>query len=88
MTTINKYSPCCIDYKPPFDKEEGVTVKLNIGNREGKIRMMTGSSVEEVLYTIKASENKVALISPQTELSRSSLELPRIKCKTQVGQVD
>ena len=59
MTTINKYSPC-IDYKPPFDKEEGVTVKLKIGNREGKIRVMTGSSVKEVLYTIKAFENKVA----------------------------
>ena len=59
MTTINKYNPC-IEYKPPFDKEEGVTVKLKIGNREGKIRVMTGSSVEEVLYTIKAFENKVS----------------------------
>ena len=58
MTTINKYSPC-IDYKPPFDKEEGTSVKLKIGSREGKIRLMTGSSVEEVLYTIKAFENKI-----------------------------
>ena len=59
MTTINKYNPC-IDYKPPFDKEEGTSVKLKIGNREGKIRLMTGSSVEEVLYTIKAFENKIS----------------------------
>ena len=59
MTTINKYNPC-IDYKPPFDKEEGTTIKLKIGNREGKIRLMTGSSVEEVLYTIKAFENKIS----------------------------
>ena len=58
MTTINKYNPC-IDYKPPFDKEEGTTIKLKVGNREGKIRLMTGSSVEEVLYTIKAFENKI-----------------------------
>ena len=58
MTTINKYNPC-IDYKPPFDKEEGTSVKLKIGSREGKIRLMTGSSVEEVLYTIKAFENKI-----------------------------
>ena len=58
MTTINKYNPC-IDYKPSFDREEGTMVKLKIGNREGKIRLMTGSSVEEVLYTIKAFKNKI-----------------------------
>ena len=58
MTAINKYNPC-IDYKPPFDKGEGTLVKLKSGNREGKIRLMTGSSVEEVLYTIKAFENKI-----------------------------
>ena len=58
MTTINKYNPC-IEYKPPFDKEEGTSIKLKIGSREGKIRLMTGSSVEEVLYTIKAFENKI-----------------------------
>ena len=65
MTTINKYSPC-IDYEPPFHKEEGTTVKLKIGNREGKIRLMTGSSVEEVLYTVEAFENKVADLSIPT----------------------
>ena len=59
-TTINKYHPC-IDYKPPFDKEEGTTgVKLKVDNQDGKIRLMTGSRVEEVLYTIKAFENKVS----------------------------
>ena len=67
MTTINKYSPC-IDYEPPFNKEEETTVKLKIGNREGKIRLMTGSSVEEVLYTIKAFENKLADLSIPTNL--------------------
>ena len=58
MTPINKYNPC-IDYKPPFDKEEGTSIKLKIGNREGKIRLMTRSTVEEVLYTIKAFKNKI-----------------------------
>ena len=59
MTTINKYKPC-LQYKPPFDKEEGKTVKLKntTNSKEGKIRLMTGSSAEEVLYTIKAFENK------------------------------
>ena len=59
MTTINKYKPC-LQYKPPFDKEDGKTVKLKntSNNKEGKIRLMTGSSAEEVLYTIKAFENK------------------------------
>ena len=58
MTTINKYNPY-IDYKPPFDKEEGTSIKLKIGSREGKIRLMTGSNVKEVLYNIKAFENKI-----------------------------
>ena len=63
MMTINKYkiySPCIDYYKPPFDKEEGTSIKLKIGNREGKIRLMTGSRFEEVLYTIKAFENKIS----------------------------
>ena len=52
MTTIN-------NYKPPFDNEEGETVKLkNTNKKEGKIQLMTGSSAKEVLYTIKAFENK------------------------------
>ena len=34
-------------------------MKLKIGNREGKIRLMTGLTVEEVLYTIKAFKNKI-----------------------------
>ena len=59
MTTINKYGPC-IEYKPPFDKEEGTSVKLKVGKKEGKIRLMTGSTVEEALYTMKAFENKAA----------------------------
>ena len=59
MTTINKYKPC-LKYKPPFDKEEGKIVQLkNTANsKEEKIRLMTGSSAEEVLYTIKAFKNK------------------------------
>ena len=59
MTTINKYKPC-LQYKSPFDKEEGKTVKLKntTNSKEGKIRLMTGSSAEEVLCTIKAFENK------------------------------
>ena len=59
MTTINKYDPC-IKYKPPFDKEEGTSAKLKVGNKEGKIRLMTGSTVEEALYTMKAFENKAS----------------------------
>ena len=62
MTTINKYNPC-IDYKPPFDKEEGTSIKLKIGSREGKIRLMKGSSVDKVLYTIKVSKNKIIDLS-------------------------
>ena len=59
MTTINKYKPC-LQYDPPFDKEEGKTIKLKntTNNKEGKIRLMTGSSPEEMLYTIRAFENK------------------------------
>ena len=64
MTTINKYKPC-LQYKLPFDKEEGKTLKLKntTNNKEGKIRLMMGSSAEEVLYTIKAFENKAVGIN-------------------------
>ena len=35
-----------------------VKLKNTTNSKEGKIRLMTGSSTEEVLYTIKAFENK------------------------------
>ena len=57
MTTINKYPPK-LAYKPEFDKENGVFIKLKYMSRETKMRLMDKSTVEEVLYTLRAFENK------------------------------
>ena len=57
MTTINKYPPK-LACKPEFDKEKGVFIKLKYMSRETKIRLMDKSTVEEVLYTLRAFENK------------------------------
>ena len=75
MTTINKYKPC-LQYKPPFDKEDGKTVKLKntSNNKEGKIQLMTGLSAEEVLYTIKAFENNAIDINlPNNQRIKESM---------------
>ena len=62
MTTISRYKPT-LKYKIPFEKEEGIFTKLKYGSRETKIRLMTGSSPEEVLYTLRTFENKAQDIS-------------------------
>ena len=67
MTTINKYPPK-LAYKPEFDKEQGVFIKLKHQTRETKIRLMDKSTVEEVLYTLRAFENKAKDINlPNTK---------------------
>ena len=68
MTTINKYPPK-LAYKPEFEKEKGVFMRMKHQTRETKIRLMEKSSVEEVLYTLRAFENKA-----------KDINLPITKC--------
>ena len=62
MTTIVKYQPK-LAYTTDFEKESGSLIKLKNGNKETKIRVMEKSTVEEMLYTVRAFENKAKDIS-------------------------
>ena len=65
MTTINKY-PSKLKYKEEEFKLSSdceQQVKIKNGSREIKVRVMMGSSVEEMLYTIRTFENKAKDIS-------------------------
>ena len=62
MTTINKY-PSKLKYKEEdftlsSESEKQIKLRNELLNREAKIRVMMGRSVEEMLYTIRAFENK------------------------------
>ena len=65
MTTINKY-PSKLKYKEEeftLSSECEQQVKIKNGSKEIKVRVMMGSSVEEMLYTIRTFENKAKDIS-------------------------
>ena len=87
MTTINKYPPK-LAYKPEFDKENGVFIKLKYMSRETKMRLMDKSTVEEVLYTLRAFENKAKDInSPNTKCLEWVCHLSGQQSKRQMGQI-
>ena len=60
MTTIFKHDPQ-LKYKEKdfiISSESEKQIKMKHGQKETKVRVMEGHTVEEMLYTIRAFENK------------------------------
>ena len=63
MTTVSDFDPV-LKYERPFDPSEGNTQKLVVYEASGTrytsahVRMYEGSSVEELLYTIRVFEDQ------------------------------
>ena len=68
MTTVNKCPPK-LAYKPKFEMEKGVFIKLKYQSRETKMMLMDKSTAEEVLCTLRAFENKA-----------KDINLPNARC--------
>ena len=96
MTTVSSYEPCFV-YETPFDTKRDDKVKLytpvpNDPNRTTSdyVRRLTGTSVEEVCFTIRIFENHVKNMGlPIAQYIRKFIHIlgptPRSKWNTMVA---